>query len=188
MKHQPPVPKIKIAEITPCLADPEKIRFIAHIDQDVSSLFPYLNAVLKGAIYNHAGRTLTLRMEGRLISLHPRLVAAGKIIDEQDAQAVIEWIKEKIGYCRANKDSLEPTTERRQRLTALDIFKLLPGTNCRKCGELTCLAFSVELAEERVTVMKCQDIFFAHCAEKRKELFRLLKASGYDAPSVFARD
>ena len=151
-------------------------------------MFPYLNSVLKGAIYNHAGRTLTLKMEGRLISLHPRMIAAGKIIDEQDAQAVIEWIKDKIDYCRANKESLLPSYERRQRLTALDIFKLLPGTNCRKCGQLTCLAFAVELAEERVTVMKCQDIFFSKFAEKRKELFRLLAASGYNAPSVFAAD
>jgi CO dehydrogenase/acetyl-CoA synthase gamma subunit (corrinoid Fe-S protein) len=53
---------------------------------------------------------------------------------------------------------------------------------------LTCLAFAVELAEERVTIMECQDLFFADFAEKRKELFRLLTASGYDAPSVFASD
>jgi len=188
MEHQPLIPEIRIVEIMPCLADPEKIRFIAHIDEDISSVFPYLNGVLKGAIYNHAGRTLTLKMEGRLISLHPRMIAAGKIIDEKDAQTVIEWIREKINYCRANKESLVPSYERRQRLTALDIFKLLPGTNCRKCGQLTCLAFAVELGEERITVMKCQDIFFSKFAEKRKELFRLLAASGYDAPSVFAAD
>lgn len=188
MDHRPFAPEIKIAEIMPCLADPEKIRFIAYIEKDISSTFPYLNAILKGAIYNHAGLTLTLKMEGRLISLHPRMIAAGKVIDEQDALGVIEWIKEKINYCQANKDSIEPSYERRQSLTALDIFKLLPGTNCRKCGLLTCLAFAVELAEERVTIMKCQDLFFADFAGKRKELFRLLTASGYDAPSVFAPD
>ena len=188
MDHPPFVSEIKIAEIMPCLADPEKIRFIAHIEKDVSSMFPYLNAILKGAIYNHAGRTLTLKMEGRLISLHPRMIAAGKIIDEHDALGVIEWIKGKLNYCQANMDSIEPSYERRQRLTALDIFKLLPGTNCRKCGLLTCLAFAVELAEERVTVMKCQDLFFSHFADKRKELFRLLTASGYQAPSVFASE
>jgi len=188
MDHRPFVSEIKIAEIMPCLADPEKIRFLAYIEKDISSTFPYLNAILKGAIYNHAGLTLTLKMEGRLISLHPRMIAAGKVIDEQDALGVIEWIKEKINYCQANKDSIEPSYERRQRLTALDIFKLLPGTNCRKCGLLTCLAFAVELAEERVTIMKCQDLFFADFAGKRKELFRLLTASGYDAPSVFAPD
>jgi ArsR family metal-binding transcriptional regulator len=188
MERQPPVPEIKIVGIMPCLADPEKIRFIAQIEEDISSVFPYLNSVLKGAIYNHAGRTLTLKMEGRLISLHPRMIAAGKIIDEKDAQFVIEWIKEKINYCLTNRETLVPNYDRRQRLTALDIFKLLPGTNCRKCGQLTCLAFAVELGEERVNVMKCQDIFLAQFAEKRKELFRLLAASGYDAPSVFAAD
>ena len=188
MEHQARTPGIKITEIMPCLADSEKIRFIAHVEEDISPIFPYLNSVLKGAIYNHAGRTMTLKMEGRLISLHPRMIAAGKIIDEKDARSVIDWLKEKIHYCLANRETLVPNFDRRQRLTALDIFKLLPGTNCRKCGQLTCLAFAVELGEERISVMKCQDIFFAHFAEKRKELFRLLAASGYDAPSVFAAD
>ena len=31
-------------------------------------------------------------------------------------------------------------------LKALDIFKLLPKTNCKKCGCPTCLAFAMKLA------------------------------------------
>jgi ArsR family metal-binding transcriptional regulator len=49
--------EIKITEVMPCLADPEKIRFIAYFEKDVSEVFPYINTILKGAIYNHNGRT-----------------------------------------------------------------------------------------------------------------------------------
>jgi len=38
---------IKITHIFPCLADPEKIRFIAYFDKNVSKILPYLNTVLE---------------------------------------------------------------------------------------------------------------------------------------------
>jgi ArsR family metal-binding transcriptional regulator len=185
MEHQPPIPEIEIVEIMPCLADPEKIRFIARVDHDISSIFPYLNAIMKGAIYNHEGHTLTLKKEGRLISLHPYKIAAGKIIDQKDALEVIEWLKEKMNYCHENRNSIEPSFERRQKLAALDIFRLLPRTNCKRCEELTCLAFAVKLSAEETDIMKCQEIFAAQFAEKKKELLSLLSASGYVVPSVF---
>ena len=31
-------------------------------------------------------------------------------------------------------------------LTGIEIFKLLPKTNCGKCGVPTCLAFAMQLA------------------------------------------
>jgi len=45
--------KIKITHILPCIADPEKIRFIAYFDKNISEILPYLNGVLDGEIYNH---------------------------------------------------------------------------------------------------------------------------------------
>ena len=122
---------IKIIHILPCLADPEKIRFIAYFDKNVSEILPYLNAVVKGAIYNHLNHTLTIKKEGRLISIHPNKIAAGKILNEKDARDIVEWLKERINYCYKNKNSIEPSYERRHRLTALDIYKLLPGKSVK---------------------------------------------------------
>ncbi len=176
--------EIKITEIMPCLADPEKIRFIAYIEEDISEVFPYLNTVLKSAIYNHDGKTLTLKKGGRLISLHRSKIAAAKIINEQDARDVLGWLKREIIFCYEHRDSIEPSFERRQKLTALDIFKLLPRTNCRRCGELTCLAFAVKLSAEETNIMGCQEIFGAPYADKKKMLLGLLVASGYNVPSA----
>jgi acetyl-CoA decarbonylase/synthase complex subunit gamma len=39
----------------------------------------------------------------------------------------------------------------------LQIFKLLPNTNCRKCGYPTCLAFAMKLAAGRESLEKCAD-------------------------------
>jgi acetyl-CoA decarbonylase/synthase complex subunit gamma len=40
-------------------------------------------------------------------------------------------------------------------LTGLDIFKLLPKTNCKKCGMPTCLAFAMQLAQKRAKLDSC---------------------------------
>ncbi|MDD5236510.1 MAG: (Fe-S)-binding protein, partial [Candidatus Omnitrophica bacterium] len=40
-------------------------------------------------------------------------------------------------------------------LSGLDIYKLLPKTNCRECGFPTCLAFAMQLAKKAVPLDKC---------------------------------
>ncbi|HLB49931.1 MAG TPA: acetyl-CoA decarbonylase/synthase complex subunit gamma [Anaerolineales bacterium] len=40
-------------------------------------------------------------------------------------------------------------------LTGLQIYKLLPGTNCRECGYPTCLAFAMKLAAKQVELSLC---------------------------------
>ncbi|MDD5326690.1 MAG: acetyl-CoA decarbonylase/synthase complex subunit gamma [Phycisphaerae bacterium] len=43
-------------------------------------------------------------------------------------------------------------------LTGLEIFKLLPKTNCKKCGMPTCLAFAMQLAQKRAKLDSCPDV------------------------------
>jgi len=42
-------------------------------------------------------------------------------------------------------------------LSGLEIFKLLPKTNCKKCGMPTCLAFAMAMAQKKVGLDKCPD-------------------------------
>lgn len=41
-------------------------------------------------------------------------------------------------------------------LSGLEIYKLLPKTNCRKCGFSTCLAFAMALAKKQTSLDKCE--------------------------------
>jgi acetyl-CoA decarbonylase/synthase complex subunit gamma len=40
-------------------------------------------------------------------------------------------------------------------LTGIQIFKLLPKTNCKECGEPTCLAFAMKLAASKAELASC---------------------------------
>jgi len=50
-------------------------------------------------------------------------------------------------------------------LTGLQIFKLLPNTNCKDCGYPTCLAFAMQLAAKKVELDLCP-----HASEEAKQV------------------
>lgn len=43
-------------------------------------------------------------------------------------------------------------------LSGVEIFKLLPKTNCKKCGFPTCLAFAMKLAARQIILDACPDV------------------------------
>ncbi len=43
-------------------------------------------------------------------------------------------------------------------LSGVEIFKLLPKTNCKKCGSPTCLAFAMKLAQRQASIDACPDV------------------------------
>lgn len=90
--------------------------------------------------------------------------------------------KKDIEYCEKNKDKIEPDYKRRDKLQPVYVYKFLPGTNCRKCGENSCLAFAVKLIDEKTNILSCKEIFLPQYDEKRKILFNILRSSGYKVP------
>jgi ArsR family metal-binding transcriptional regulator len=172
----------KISRVLPCLADPEKIRVIAEISDEIHEVFPYLNATLKGCIYNHPALTLTIKKDGKLFTLHAQHITLAKIEDEKEAEEILIWLKNLINETYENRDKIEPNYSKGAELKALDIFKLLPGISCKKCGEMTCLAFAVKLVGRDIEITRCDPLFSEKYKEKRKVLIDLLHAAGYQIP------
>jgi ArsR family metal-binding transcriptional regulator len=169
----------RITRILPCMADPEKIRVIAEISGEIHEAFPYLNATLKGCIYNHPANTLTIRKDQKLITLHAFHITLAKIEDEKEADEILKWLKNLINDTYENRAKIEPNYSMAAELKALDIFKLLPGTNCRECGEPTCLAFAVKLVGRDIEIRKCAPLFSEKYQEKQEVLAELLQAAGW---------
>ena len=42
--------------------------------------------------------------------------------------------------------------------TAIEYFKLLPKTNCKDCGQPTCLAFAMQLANQKAKIEDCPHV------------------------------
>jgi ArsR family metal-binding transcriptional regulator len=175
----------KITRILPCIADPEKIRVIAELSDEIHEIFPYLNAVLKGCIYNHPALTLTIRNEEKLVTLHTHHVTLTLIEDEKEAQEILDRLRNLINETYQKMDLIEPNYSEGDHLKPSDIQRLLPGTNCKKCGFRSCLAFAFKLVDQKIEVVKCLPLFSDQFKEKRKVLFEILKNAGYKVPEPF---
>ncbi|MCJ7821763.1 MAG: hypothetical protein MUQ26_01555 [Armatimonadetes bacterium] len=105
--------------------------------------------------------------------------------DLDDARSILDELTVLINDTWKRRDEITPSHERRERLTALAIYKLLPRTNCRQCGLPTCLAFSVEIASEKRSIIQCAPLFDAPLKDKRDLLLTLLTDAGYQVPSPF---
>jgi len=94
-------------------------------------------------------------------------------------------LKDLINETYEKRDQVEPNYSMAAELKALDIFKLLPGTNCKRCGEPSCLAFAVKLVGRDIEITKCDPLFSEKYQEKRNVLLDLLHAAGFEVPSQF---
>lgn len=123
------------------------VHCFAHLDQDVSAALPYLNAVLGGFGYIKDPPAVTFRVHGKLITVHGRKIAINALQDEAQARKIVEWLKREINSAWEKRDEIEPCDEKIPRPQLIEILKLLPKTNCRQCGEATCMVFAVRAME-----------------------------------------
>jgi acetyl-CoA decarbonylase/synthase complex subunit gamma len=60
-------------------------------------------------------------------------------------------------------------------LSPIDVYKLLPKTNCKECGEENCLAFATKLVNREVTLDKCKPLLAKMQERAYKQLKEMLK-------------
>ena len=168
----------RIMVLAPCVADATKIRLIAHLTGDLAEVFPYLNADMKEACYNARGPTLTFMDGYRMVSLYPRRVAVAKADEIVDGWRILEMIRRRVGDTWARRAEITPSDVMRQKPPALEIFKRLPGTNCRACGEATCLAFAVRVYHGEASPSRCRAVFGGDHEHLKEALVQVCQGMG----------
>jgi len=130
-----------------CRPGAMSVHCFAHLDQDVGEVIPYLNAVLGGSIYIKDPPSVTFKVQGKLITVHPQKIAVNALKDKEEATKIIEWLKREINAAWEKRDEIEPSYESLPAPKIIEILKLLPKTNCKECGEPTCMVFATRVAE-----------------------------------------
>ncbi|MCJ7635220.1 acetyl-CoA decarbonylase/synthase complex subunit gamma [Candidatus Bathyarchaeota archaeon] len=60
-------------------------------------------------------------------------------------------------------------------MSPIDVYKLLPRTNCKECGEENCMAFATKLVNREVTLDKCIQVLEEKNIEAYNKIWKLLK-------------
>lgn len=153
----------------------ESVHCVARLNEDVGDVLPYLNATLGGTQYLNDPPEVMFHHHGRIIKVGPREIAINALADEQEADRILEWLKKEINQAWENRDAITPCTTGKVKPKLMEILKLLPRTNCKKCGQPTCMAFAAQMMEGGRGVEHCPEL---------NEQYRA-KLSGYLADFTF---
>jgi ArsR family metal-binding transcriptional regulator len=130
-----------------CMPGAMSVQCFAHLDQDVSAALPYLNAELGGFEYIPDPPSVTFRLHGKLLTVHADKIAVNALKDEAEARKIIDWLKGEINTVWEARATIIPRYEGLPRPQVIRILTCLPKTNCRECGQPTCMVFATRVAE-----------------------------------------
>nr|MBC7243772.1 Fe-S cluster protein [Chloroflexota bacterium] len=165
-------------ESPPCDPGSERWSAFAQVDTDIAEVLPYLNAKLSGAIYDHKAQVLTWRMGGRAISIRPHEIAVSNLQDRAEAEAMVRRMVDLINETWEQRERIQPSLVKREPLKALDVYKLLPGSNCKACGQPTCFTFALKLVAGQAAISACAPLFEDEYRSQRTRLLQMLEAAG----------
>lgn len=132
-----------------CLPNVEYYRASVNLHDDITAVLPYLNGELEGADYNHDAKILLWSSGDKKYAFRPREIAIAPVQDREEAEKLALIILQTVNEIWNRKDSIEPKFEgKKPPPNVLDIYKLLPRTNCKKCGYLSCMAFAAAVRKD----------------------------------------
>ncbi|MGQ9484220.1 MAG: (Fe-S)-binding protein [Desulfosoma sp.] len=125
----------------------QSLHCIAHLDQDVGEVIPYLNAVLGGSQFTRDPPSVTFKAHGKLITVHPRQIAINALKEPEEADKILQWLRDEINSIWEQRANITPKFEPLKKPQVFTILKHLPKTNCGECGYSTCTVFAVKVSE-----------------------------------------
>lgn len=161
----------------PCEPGAERWSARATLTDDIGDVLPYLNATIRNAIYHHAARVVTWRMGGHTIAVRPREIAISNLVDRDTAETEMQRVVGLINRTWERRAEITPSTETRQRLKPMEVYKLLPATNCKVCGQPTCFTFALKLTTGEVELEQCAPLRTDAYRAKRDKLSALLEGA-----------
>lgn len=139
----------------PCEPGAERFSAIARLTVDISEVLPYLNATLRGAVYLPEAKALTWKKGGHNIAFHAYEIAISNAEDRESAERELRGIIDLVNRTWERRAEITPDFATHQRPTPMAIYKLLPRTNCKQCGEPTCYSFALKLATSQKKLADC---------------------------------
>ncbi len=160
----------------------ETLHAIATFEVDISPSFPYVNAELGGWDYDQVNQALLLKLaDGKWITLHSHKIAIRGARDMEEAQALLTWINGQVNEIYARRETITPRLASQAGLKIMEIFKLLPMTNCKACGYAACLAYAAALREGEIRLEDCPPLPEEQFRVKREKLRNYLESFGWRA-------
>jgi ArsR family metal-binding transcriptional regulator len=146
-------------EVSKHSAEEFEYEAIARLPVDIAPVLPYLNATLKSGFYLPDGPAFSWRKDDHKIGIWPDRIGIDHLeTREQASEKMVELVK-LINDVWEKRAEIEPDNTMHENLQPLELFRLLPKTNCKECGESSCFNFALKLAAGQTELEKCKPLY-----------------------------
>lgn len=150
-------------DISPCIADPDRIKYMAKIDVSLSDILPTLFLSLPNSRLTRNPPILSFTAKQHNFMLGEKGdIAVTYVKDKEEVnyinEKIIELINKGIKYNISSHINLERMVEEKRKLTPMTLYELFPKTNCRECGEETCFNYVAKIMSGEKSHDKCPHI------------------------------
>ena len=157
------VKKISIKEITPCTADPDRIKFLAQADKPLGEVLPILYLSIPNAKYSEKLEALSYRYKQHLVTMFSTgRIGMTYVKDRNEAEQLVEEAKNLINrasiYLKTHGKPTPKLIGAKKELDPMKIYEKLPKTNCKECGEQGCFVFATKLLNSEKSLKDCPPI------------------------------
>lgn len=143
------------------------------LTDDISASFPYLNTVLDDAIYDHENCILIGMSNRRRYAFRPLEIQVGMVQDPSETSSIADEVIELVNRVWREHESITPSFTERKLPAVFEIYKLLPGTNCRECGYPTCLACAAGMRNGVISLEDCPLLSKPEYRQSREQISAL---------------
>ncbi len=120
---------------------------------DLTEVLPYMNAVVEKGFYDANQATLVWKADGHNYATRPHEIAINRLLSRECARKMADRIVDMVNATWERRGEITPDFTKRIPPKLLQVFKLLPRSNCRECGVPTCMACAAQVIEAE----KCLD-------------------------------
>ncbi len=145
-----------------CNSSFESLHCHVCLEEDISEVIPYLNGHLGGFSYTASPPSVMFKIHGRLIAVHSRKISINALQDNDEARKIVDWLVREINETWQNRHEIQPEFGTAQKPLIIEVLKHLPQTNCRECGQPTCLVFATLVVEGAKAVEECTQLAKEH--------------------------
>jgi ArsR family metal-binding transcriptional regulator len=140
-------------------ADVFEYEAIAHLPVDIKEVLPYLNAVFKNGTYFSDGPVFSWRLDDHKVGVWHDRIAADHLESREQAKQVIDRLVGIVNDVWERRAEIEPDSVTHENLQPLELYRLLPKTNCKVCGQSSCFNFALKLAAGLLELRQCEPLF-----------------------------
>lgn len=152
-----PIEVVEVRQLLPCIADTTKYRIIAQLHPPLGGALKLLEPLFPRATYSEKIGALIIQKGNVMITAYSTgNVTMTMISNADEAKQILEDIRNTIN--NAIEKGITPVAREKIRVDHIEIYKYLPGTNCRVCGDQGCYSFAIRLVGRETTLEKCKPL------------------------------